>query len=185
MMAQPRVITVFGSGRTKEGDAYYEAARELGAKLARSGFAVCTGGYGGVMEAVSRGAKETGGKTLGVTAQFFSRVRNRWIEEEIRVKTWRERLFMLIERGDGFILCPGGTGTLAELGVVWEMLNKGVMGMKPVIALGEFWRPIIELIREVESDPASPWGEQQRAIVHIAPDAEDAVSTLIAHFRSR
>ena len=184
-MAQSSVITVFGSNRPKEGDAQYEAARELGAKLAAAGFAVCSGGYGGVMEAVSRGAKEAGGRTLGVTAKFFFRVANRWTDEEVRVETWRDRLFTLIERGDGFIVCPGGTGTLVELAVVWEMLNKGVMRGKPLVAVGEFWRPIVERVREVEMDPASPWGEQQRALVRIVSSAEEAVSALAAHFGGR
>ena len=185
MMEQSRVITVFGSGRPKEGDAEYEAARELGMKLASAGFAVCTGGYGGVMEAVSRGAREAGSLAIGVTANFFARSANPWIDEEVRVERWQDRLFTLIERGDGFIVCPGGTGTLAELGVVWEMLNKGVMSCKPIIALGEFWRPIVERVREVELDSNSVWGEQQRALVRIVSNADNAVAALIAHFQNR
>jgi uncharacterized protein (TIGR00730 family) len=181
-MAQWRVITVFGSSRPKEGDAQYEAARELGAKLVAAGFAVCSGGYGGVMESVSRGAKDAGGRTLGVTAKFFARTANPWIDEEIRVDTWRERLFTLIERGDGFVVCPGGTGTLVELAVVWEMLNKGVMRGKPLVAIGEFWRPVIERIREVEVDPESPWGESRRGIVVVVSSTDEAIAALAAHF---
>jgi uncharacterized protein (TIGR00725 family) len=64
-------ITVFGSSRPREGEALYREARALGAALAAKGFIVCTGGYGGTMEAVSRGAKEAGGQTLAVTAEFF------------------------------------------------------------------------------------------------------------------
>ena len=88
---------------------------------------MCTGAYGGVMEAVSRGAKESGGKTYGVTAEFFKRKANPWIDVELRKKTWEERLFGLIQLGDGFVACKGGTGTLVELAVVWEMLNKAVI----------------------------------------------------------
>ena len=66
-----KIITVFGSSRPREGDSHYAMARSLGAALAAQGFAVCSGGYGGVMEAVSRGAKEAGGRTLAVTAEFF------------------------------------------------------------------------------------------------------------------
>ena len=106
------------------GDAHYAEALALGAALAAKGLAVCSGGYGGVMEAVSRGAKESGGRTLAVTAEFFKAHANRWVEEEIRVRTWQERLFELVERGQGYVACPGGTGTLVELAVVWEMLNK-------------------------------------------------------------
>ena len=92
-------MTVFGSSRPREGDAEYEEAQELGRALAEQGFAVCSGGYGGVMEAVSRGAKESGGKTYGVTAEFFKRKANEWVDVEVRKKTWEERLFALIETG--------------------------------------------------------------------------------------
>ena len=66
------------------------------------------------------------------------------------METWQERLFELIRLGDGFVACKGGTGTLVELAVVWEMLNKGVMAGKPLVALGDFWAPILERVREVE-----------------------------------
>src|SRR5271154_4213144 len=93
-MAQEFIVTVFGSSRPREGDADYEEARVLGRALAKHGFAVCSGGYGGVMEAVSRGAKESGGKTYGVTAEFFKSAKtNSWIDIEVRKKTWEERLF--------------------------------------------------------------------------------------------
>ena len=126
-----KIITVFGSSRPKESDADFAEARELGENLAKAGFAVCSGGYGGVMEAVSRGAKEAGGKTYGVTAEFFTRKANEWVDVEVRKETWQERLFELIELADGFVACKGGTGTLVELAVVWEMLNKSVMPAKP------------------------------------------------------
>jgi len=70
-MGKELIVTVFGSSRPRETDADYEEARVLGRALAKHGFSVCSGGYGGVMEAVSRGAKEVGGKTYGVTADFF------------------------------------------------------------------------------------------------------------------
>ena len=120
-MTKETIVTVFGSSRPREGDAEYDEARELGGALARSGFAVCSGGYGGVMAAVSRGAKEAGGKTYGVTAEFFSAKANPWIDEEVRVATWQDRLFELIRVGQGFVACKGGTGTLVELAIVWEM----------------------------------------------------------------
>src|SRR5580704_15146463 len=66
------IVTVFGSSRPTQGDADYQEAFELGKELGARGLAVCCGGYGGVMEAASRGAKEAGGKTYGVTAEFFS-----------------------------------------------------------------------------------------------------------------
>src|SRR5215813_2413601 len=119
------IITVFGSSRPREDHADYEEARRLGRALAAAGFAVCSGAYAGIMEAVSRGAKEAGGKTYGVVAEFFSSAKaNRWVDVEIRTRIWQERLFELVRLGDAYVACKGGTGTLVELAAVWEMMNK-------------------------------------------------------------
>ncbi len=178
MADQHPVITVFGSSRPRAGDPGYEEARALGGALASRGFIVCTGGYGGVMEAASRGAKEAGGRTLAVTANFFRGQANAWVDEEVRVATWQERLFELIRRGQGYVACKGGTGTLVELAAVWEMLNKGVMTGKPFVVLGGFWQPILERVREVESGHASSWGEAANRLVHVAPTTADAAAFL-------
>jgi uncharacterized protein (TIGR00725 family) len=185
MKPAPTVITLFGSSRPREGDAEYAEARALGAALAGRGFAVATGGYGGVMEAASRGARESGGHTIGVTAEFFSAQANRWVAEEIRVATWEERLFELIRRGAGYVACRGGTGTLVELAVAWEMLNKGVVAPRPLVALGEFWRPVVERVREVEAAAESserpatrPWRERDERVVLFAATPEDAAEIL-------
>jgi uncharacterized protein (TIGR00730 family) len=180
MKARPRIVTVFGSSRPLAGDAQYAAAQALGAELAGKGFVVCSGGYGGVMEAVSCGAKEAGGSTLGITAKFFKARANKWVDEEIRVKTWQERLFELVKRGHGYVACPGGTGTLVELAVVWEMLNKGAMARRPLVVLGDFWGPVIERVREVELGHKSPWGEQEEPLIRIAASPADAAELLAA-----
>ena len=120
------------------------------------------------MEGVSRGAKESGGKTYGVTADFFERSANTWIDEEIRVRTWQDRLFELVRRADGFVACKGGTGTLVELAVVWEMLNKSVIRGKPMVVLGDFWTPILDRVREVELGHPGIWGEANGKLVEVA-----------------
>jgi len=184
-MTTEKIITVFGSSRPREGDAEYEQARELGKQLARRGLAVCTGGYGGVMEGASRGAKDEGGTTYGVTAEFFKRAANEWVDSEVRVKTWEERLFELIRLADGYAVCKGGTGTLVELAVVWEMLNKSVMSGKPIAVVGDFWQPILDRVREVEQGPRSStqervWGEANRNLVHSTGSAAEAAEYLAA-----
>jgi len=178
-MREEKIVTVFGSSRPKAGDAEYEEARELGNLLAKRGFAVCTGGFGGVMEGVSRGAKEGGGKTYGVTAEFFKRQANAWVDTEVRMETWDDRLFELIRLADGFAVCKGGTGTLVELAVVWEMLNKSVIAGKPIAVVGDFWQPILDRVREVEQGPRpstenSVWGEANGNLVYSAATTEEA-----------
>lgn len=140
----------------------YEAARMLGAALARAGFAVATGGYGGTMEGVSRGAREArlpdgqaGGRVIGVTCDEFDTPANPWVGEEIRVPTWGERLFKLVELGAGYVALPGGTGTLVEIAVVWERISKGFLAPRPLILLGEFWLPVVRALpaRELSANP--------------------------------
>lgn len=192
-MSGGKVITVFGSSRPREGDADYAEARELGRALASRGFRVCSGGYGGVMEAVSRGAKESGGATLAVTAEFFrGACCNAWVDEEIRVRTWQQRLFRLIRLGAGFVACKGGTGTMVELAVVWEMLNKRVIRAKPFVALGDFWQPVVERVREVEAASSAPseagaaaWQESSARLIHIAQSPGDAAEFLAGALRRR
>jgi len=182
-MKTEKIVTVFGSSRPKQGDAEYEESRALGRLLAQRGLAVCSGGFGGVMEGVSRGAKEAGGKTYGVTAEFFKWRANQWVDTEVRMKTWEERLFELIRLADGFAVCKGGTGTLVELAVVWEMLNKSVIGGKPIAVVGDFWQPILDRVREVEHGPRAltegrAWGEADGNLVHSAATPEEAAEYL-------
>lgn len=189
-MTQERLITVFGSSRPLAGDAEYREAYELGRALGQRGLAVCSGGYGGVMEAVSRGAKEAGGKTYGVTTEFFKRPANEWIDVEVRMKTWEERLFELIRLADGYAACKGGTGTLVELAVVWEMLNKAVIRGKPFAVVGDFWRPILDRVREVEMVPGRPsseeprWGEADGKLVHSAATPQEAARYLAEQLKA-
>lgn len=170
---------MFGSSRPLEGSGAYEEAHELGRLLGEAGFVVCSGGYGGVMEGVSRGAQEAGGHTMAVTAEFFSSRANRWVAEEIRVRTWQERLFKLIELGHGYVAMPGGTGTLVELAVVWEMLNKGVLPHRPFVAVGEFWGDIIRRVRSIErADLSGTWREANHELVRLVASPEQAVAFL-------
>ena len=152
-----QVITVFGSARTEPGTPAYETAEALGRALAEAGFTVANGGYGGTMEAVSKGAREAGGHVIGVTTDQFDSQPNQWVEEEIRVPDWTARLFKLVELGEGYVALPGGTGTLVELSVVWEWNNKRFFDRpRPVVLLGDYWHPVIEAVAESEIWNHSP-----------------------------
>lgn len=142
------IVTIFGGSQVKEGEKEYERAHRLGRLLAEAGHTVCNGGYGGVMEASARGAKEADGRTIGVTTEDFGGAANRWIDQEIRVKKWPERLFKLIELGDVYFVLEGGTGTLVELFVVWEMSNKKFLS-KPIILLGPKLQALMEALRKM------------------------------------
>lgn len=148
-----RTVTIFGSSIPGEGSEAYLAAQRLGGLLAEAGFAICNGGYGGLMEASARGAKEAGGHTIGVTCDVWTSTPNRWITEEVRTRSFMERLMTLIERGDAYVVLPGGTGTLAELALAWEMMNKSSLsksfgGRRPLIAMVPYWQPVIECLEQ-------------------------------------
>lgn len=142
------VITVFGSSRPKEGEPDYREAYTVGESLARSGFTLCNGGYGGTMEAGARGAKEAGGSTIGVTVDLFSRQPNRWIDREIRTPSLIRRIETLTDLATGYVVLKGGTGTLLELAYVWEFINKRFMEERPIVVVGDFWRGVIGTLRD-------------------------------------
>jgi uncharacterized protein (TIGR00730 family) len=147
-MTMNKVITVFGSSRPRESDDEYQLAYDVGRKLSLAGFTVCNGGFGGIMEASARGAKEAGGKTIGVTFTIKDRTANPWIDENIHVPALIDRMMKLVELGDAYIVLKGGTGTLLELAAVWEFINKGLLAEKPIVIVGGFWKNVVETLRE-------------------------------------
>ncbi len=143
-----KTITVFGSAFPKEGDEEYEFAYELGQQLSLNNFNLCTGGYYGIMEAISKGAFENKAEVFGVTVNYFERQANNFVTTEIKCDSLFERITKLIELGDAYIILKGGTGTLLELAAVWEFMNKKLLKTKPVICNSSMWKKIIPIIDE-------------------------------------
>ncbi len=170
-----KVIVIFGSSGLQPGSEEYGIAWKLGGLLASAGFTICNGGYGGAMEATARGAKEAGGKTIGVTMDFVSTQPNPWIDRNIVVKTLVDRLLKLIELGEAYVVLPGGTGTLLELAAVWELARKQVMPRKPIVVLGDFWRRTIET---VEREPGAPGFAKPSEPLTIVGTPEECVECL-------
>ena len=145
--AVPKRIVIFGSSRPKPGSDRYLQAYELGKMLGAAGYVVANGGYGGVMEASARGAKEAGGETVGVTCEAFGRGgANQWIDKEIRTASLNERLEELIGLGDGYVVLPGSTGTLLEIAMVWELINKRFLSERPIIFLSDYWKLVVDAV---------------------------------------
>ncbi len=141
-----KTITVFGSSKPREGDEEYNIAYKLGCLLAKGGFDVCTGGFMGTMEAVSKGANENGAEVIGVTVDIWSSNPNRYITKEVKCENLLDRVEKLIELGDAFVVLQGGTGTLLELAATWELLNKGLMDHKPILCHSSMWQGIISIM---------------------------------------
>jgi len=142
------VVAVYGSATPKPGQADYEAARRLGMLLAQAGYVVMTGGYGGTMEAVSRGAAEVGGHTIGVTCAEIERYRplgpNPWVREVVPTATLLDRLRTLTERSMAAVALPGGVGTLLEITLSWNLLVIGAIPPRPLILVGKNWQSTFE-----------------------------------------
>jgi uncharacterized protein (TIGR00725 family) len=155
---KPRVVTIFGSSRVERGSPAYQEAYTLGRLLAESGYVVCNGGYTGTMEAASRGCKDAGGRTIGVTVEILEGFRspNVYLDEEVGTASLLMRLDKLTALADAFVILGGGIGTLLEMALVWNLKVFHVYPEKPIILLGPDWRAAVEgisshlMIRDVD-----------------------------------
>ncbi len=149
-----KTITIFGTGRAKQGDENFQLAYNTGKLLAQTGFTIANGGYGGTMFAAAKGAAEAGGEVIGVTCSAFKNsITNEYVTREIVTGSLDERLDTLIKLGHGYIVLPGGTGTLLELAKVWELKNKGFLKTdKPIILVGGFWKPLVDMVARDDPD---------------------------------
>lgn len=174
-MADAHILTVFGGSAPQPGSKPYRDAARLGELAADAGWWIATGGYGGTMEAVSRGAAEAGGEVLAVTCDQIEAWRdvkpNRWIRREVRCETLRERLYRLIEMGDALIALPGGVGTLSEVALSWSLLQTAELSPRPLLLVGNRWRQTVEAYQDQTSGYLRT---DDLELVAFAPEVEDA-----------
>jgi len=177
MERERKGIAVFGSSEPRPGEPLYEQARRLGRLLAEAGFPVVSGGYGGVMEAASRGAREAGGETLGVTCAIFDwRRPNEHLGQVIETADLFERTRGLVEHSRGFVILPGKAGTLAELAFLWALHRAGCLSGRPVLLLGAQWNRLLShLSDEGILDPT------QLEMSRVVETPGEAVETLARH----
>jgi uncharacterized protein (TIGR00725 family) len=143
-------VTFFGFSEAKPEDQVFQDAFETAKLLAKEGYEILNGGGPGIMKASSLGAKEGGGKTIGVTfypagaTHFEGRDPSNPLNEEIKCPNYVERTLKLIELGDVYVIFSGGTGTLSEFGMAWGLARIYFGNHKPLILFGSFWHEIIE-----------------------------------------
>ena len=148
-VAGPQAVVVFGSSAPPADREEYERARAVGRTLAELGYVVVNGGYGGAMEASAAGAKEAGGSTVGVTCSIWRSAPNRFMDRCVQTHSLPERVAALTDAGTaGYVVLPGATGTLAELAKVWEMAGLGTLQGRPIVCVGAFWRPLVEMMAQ-------------------------------------
>ena len=168
-----KMITVFGGSRCGPDEPEYKEALRLGTLLVEAGFHVCSGGYSGVMEAISKGAHDADGQVVGMTMTQFKAAPNKYIKSNVPSRDFYERLQGLILRSVGYVALRGGMGTVTEVSLVWNKLVTGVLTPRPLILLGECWPRVMACLRAhlVVSD---------KDMTHISfvDTAEQAVSAL-------
>ncbi len=173
-----RTIAVFGGSGVPEGTLVYEDARRLGQLLAQAGYAVMNGGYYGTMAAVSQGARQAGGRVIGVTVSLFNLRPNPWLNEERRMEAYLPRLIHLTTEPDGYIAVQGGIGTLTEVCLVWSLLQTGSIPRRPFILLGEHWTRILDVYRQ-----ETTMKPRDLALAQVVTTPEEAVEILQRRLR--
>ena len=171
-MIDKKVVSIFGTSKARPGDGVFESALKLGEALAKNGFTIANGGYGGTMLASAKGAADAGATVIGVTCSAFGRSgANEYISKEIKTDNLQQRLDTLVNTGDAYIVLPGGTGTLLEISHIWEFKNKHFLNDdKPIIIFGGFWQPLVQLIGSID--------EKSIECIQVAQTVDDVIKIL-------
>ncbi|HYR71643.1 MAG TPA: TIGR00730 family Rossman fold protein [Candidatus Acidoferrum sp.] len=173
-------VTVFGSARFKADHPYYELGREVGARLARRGFAVMTGGGPGIMEAANRGAKEVGGRSIGCNIELPHEQRaNPYVDHFVTFRHFYVRKVMLVKYSYAFIALPGGFGTLDEMFEIATLVQTGKVQEFPLVLMGrEYWRPLTDFVRNrlLVEGTIDPGDEQRLQVTDSPEEAVDLVA---------
>jgi uncharacterized protein (TIGR00730 family) len=173
-------VTVFGSARFTVDQPYYQLARDVGARLARAGFTVMTGGGPGIMEAANRGAKEVGGYSVGCNIELpKEQLPNRYLDRWVTFQHFAVRKIMLVKYSYAFIALPGGFGTLDEVFEVATLVQTGKIKNFPVVLMGRsYWSPLLDFFRDrlVAERTIDPIDAERIMVTDSAEEAVGAVT---------
>jgi uncharacterized protein (TIGR00730 family) len=179
-------VTVFGSARIHPDHADYEQARECGRLLAEAGFAVITGGGPGVMEAANRGCQEAGGLSVGFNIQLpHEQGTNPYCDLSLTFKHFYARKTMFVKAAEGFVIFPGGFGTLDELFESLTLIQTGKIGMFPVVLFDRaYWAPMLDWIRTtmLEAGLVAP---ADLELLHATDDPAETVDHVVSRYDER
>jgi uncharacterized protein (TIGR00730 family) len=179
-------VSIFGSARVGEGHPAYETARDVGRRFARAGFAVVTGGGPGVMEAANRGAKEGGGLSVGFNIVLpHEQESNPYLDVGLTFRHFYVRKTMFVKAAEGFVIFPGGFGTLDELFEALTLIQTGKILNFPVVLFdSDFWAGLVGWIQErlLAEGLISPEDEQ---LLFVTDDPDVAVATVVSCYEQR
>jgi len=175
----PPAVTIFGSARSKEGEKYYEMAVKLGERLVTEGNAVITGGGPGIMEAANKGALKAGGPSVGLNIELpFEQKLNPYTDVHLNFRYFFVRKVMFIKYAIGYIIFPGGFGTMDELFEALTLIQTEKVKPFPVVMLGsDYWRGLLDWIdnKMLKENKISPG---DRAIVKVTDSIDEVVNIL-------
>lgn len=170
-------ITVFGSARFKEDNIYYQQARDIGAKLTELGFAVMTGGGPGIMEAANRGAFENNGFSVGCNIELpHEQKENPYLHKWVNFRYFFVRKTLLIKYSYGFVIMPGGWGTMDEMFEALTLIQTGKIKEFPVVLFGkEYWKNLIELTADMIKNK-TVYSTEIKEYLLITDDVEEVIA---------
>jgi uncharacterized protein (TIGR00730 family) len=179
-------VTVFGSARVRADDPVYKAAEAVGRGFAEAGFAVVTGGGPGVMEAANKGAQEAGGLSIGFNIDLpYEQHHNRYLDVAVTFKHFYARKTMLVKAAEGFVMFPGGFGTLDELFEALTLIQTGKVLNFPVVLFDhEYWHGLLDWVRErlLERAMISP---DDLELLFRTDDPAEAVEIVVSSYEER
>ena len=183
---EPPGVTMFGSARIGADHRCYEQARDVARRFGTAGWAVITGGGGGVMEAANRGCKEGGGLSIGFNIQLpFEQAANPYLDIEYTFGHFYSRKTMLVKASEGFVLFPGGFGTCDELFEALTLIQTGKVLHFPVVLFDtEYWDGLLEWIRSslLVEGTISP---DDVELLHVTDDPEEAFAVVTDCYERR
>jgi len=182
----PAAVSVFGSARTHPEDPEYAVGERIGAALARAGYAVITGGGPGIMEAVNKGCGEAGGVSVGLGIELpFEQHLNDYVDIGLNFRYFFARKTMFVKYAQGFVVLPGGFGTMDELFEALTLVQTGKVTSFPVILFGSaYWSGLIDWLRTTMLGEHKI-NEVDLDLMHVTDDVEDVVDTIRRHERLR
>jgi uncharacterized protein (TIGR00730 family) len=177
-------VSIFGSARVGEETRAYREARDVARRLAEAGFAIVTGGGPGVMEAANRGAQEGGGVSVGFNIELpHEQHENPYLDIELTFKHFYARKTMFVKAAEGFVIFPGGFGTLDELFESLTLIQTGKVLHFPVVLYDTaYWRPLGDWIRDrlLADGMISP---EDLELLLLTDDADETVETITECYR--
>jgi len=178
-------VAVFGSARMLEGHPTYELARQVGAEIARAGFAVITGGGPGAMEAANRGAHEAGGLSIGCNIELPREQHlNPYVDLSVEFHYFFARKTMFVKYADAFVIMPGGFGTLDELFESLTLIQVGKIRNFPVVLMGHaYWDGLIAWMRDVQL-PAGAISQADIDLLRVTDDPVEAAAIITAYAKA-